>query len=167
MIQGDQTQAAAALEKVDQAQLEEGAKSLYTHINQQVKTVLFQQYYLNGGNYIMSQEYDKAIEELTKAVKADPDQYDGYYLLGMAYYYKGDTANANKTFQNAIKKFPDRAAELEQFISGDMSNADINVTQNGTEPLGATDPVTDPVTTDPMTADPNNIQYDEYGNIIG
>ncbi len=168
LIQGDQTQAATALEKVDQEQLEEGAKSLYTHINQQVKTVLFQQYYLNGGNYIMTQEYDKAIEELTKAVKADPDQYDGYYLLGMAYYYKGDTANANKTFQNAIKKFPDRAAELEQFISGDMSNADINVTTNETEPLEETDPVTtDPVTTDPMITDPNTVQYDEYGNIIG
>lgn len=131
LILGDQVQAATALEKVDQDQLETGAKSLYTHVNEQVKTVLYQQYYITGGNYIVTQEYDKAIEELTKAVKADPDQYDGYYMLGMAYYYKGDTQNANKTFQEAIQKFPDHAAELQQFISGDMSGATIDTTGVG------------------------------------
>ena len=149
LIQGDQTQAAAALEKVDQEQLETTAKSLYDHVNEQVKSVLYQQYYVNGGNYIVSGEYDKAIEELTKAVKADPDQYDGYYMLGMAYYYKGDTANANKTFQNAIEKFPDHASELQQYISGDMTGTILNTTE-----------------TESGNTDPNGIQYDQYGNVI-
>ena len=162
LIQGDQASAASALEKVDEESLETTAQSLYTHINDQVKSVLFQQYYLNGGNYIVSGDYDSAIEELTKAVKADPDQYDGYFLLGMAYYYKGDTQNANKTFQNAIEKFPDHAAELQQYISGDMTGATIDTTGGETEATDETGGETggEPVVTDPTGTDP-------YGNLIG
>ncbi len=171
LIQGDQASAASALEKVDQENLETAAQSLYTHVNDQVKSVLFQQYYVNGGNYIVSGDYDRAIEELTKAVQADPDQYDGYYMLGMAYYYKGDTENANKTFQNAIERFPDRASELQQYISGDMTGATIDTTgdQTGTDGTGTGDGTgTDGTgSSDPVVTDPTGVQYDQYGNIIG
>ena len=36
------------------------------------------------------EEYDKAIQDYTKALKIDPQIYDAYIGLGQAYYSKGE-----------------------------------------------------------------------------
>src|SRR5574344_871604 len=50
--------------------------------------------------------YDEAIVDFTNALNYKPDSYSALCLLGTSYAYKKDSKMAEKTFQDAVKLFP-------------------------------------------------------------
>jgi tetratricopeptide (TPR) repeat protein len=52
--------------------------------------------------YIQQKNYDKAIEVLQKEVTKNPKSDQGYYLMGYAYYEKGDFDNMLKSFEKSL-----------------------------------------------------------------
>lgn len=67
-------------------------------------------YYANlGGNYEDKGEFDKAIEELKKAVEIDPSSLGAHVNLGNAYTSKGDFDKAVEELKKATEINPDNA----------------------------------------------------------
>jgi tetratricopeptide (TPR) repeat protein len=61
--------------------------------------------------YIKKNLSDQAITIFNDIVKKDPNRYDYHYHLAMAYFQKGDKANAKKAAQTALTKTPPKSEE--------------------------------------------------------
>lgn len=116
-VTGDQNGAGTELADVKADSLEGSAKTLYDTIMTSVKSTIYSTQYAEGANAYANGDYDKAIEMLTKATQTDDTQYDAWYYLAFAYYNKGDTANADKTLAETIKRFPAYEATLSPYIT--------------------------------------------------
>jgi Flp pilus assembly protein TadD len=62
--------------------------------------------YADGRKAVESQDWNKGIELLTKAVQADPKNADAHNLLGYAYRKKGTYAAAFEHYEAALKLNP-------------------------------------------------------------
>ncbi len=60
--------------------------------------------YLSDEDYVL--EYEKAKECFQKIIQIDPDNYRGYYNLGIAYYNLDDKDNALEVYKKALKIKP-------------------------------------------------------------
>jgi cytochrome c-type biogenesis protein CcmH len=60
---------------------------------------------------------DVAVDLLTKAIATDPDLLDGYAYLALAYTRMGRARDADATIAKAAKRFPERAADLRQYLT--------------------------------------------------
>ncbi|MEI7641021.1 MAG: tetratricopeptide repeat protein [bacterium] len=69
---------------------------------------LGQQYLQAGNQYLKTKQYDNAIKYYDASVQQDPTD-AAYYAMGVAYYYKGDKANALASAQQALKINPSNA----------------------------------------------------------
>ncbi len=58
-------------------------------------------------NAIMNKDYDLAMKNYSEAIKVNSNYAPSYYGRGLAYFYKGDIANAIKDFEIAVKLSPD------------------------------------------------------------
>jgi tetratricopeptide (TPR) repeat protein len=67
-------------------------------------------YFQRGLHYVRIGEYDKAIEDLTRLVKARVYLNDSYFLIGEAYLGKKDTINACPNFMKSAE-FGDQEAK--------------------------------------------------------
>jgi tetratricopeptide (TPR) repeat protein len=65
--------------------------------------------YYNQGyvHLLMTQQLDSAIYYFTKATECDPDYFQAYNNLGLAYETNNDLDNAKKSYQRAIEANPD------------------------------------------------------------
>lgn len=63
--------------------------------------------YDKGMRAYNEKKYDEAIINFNNALNYKPDSYSALCLLGTSYAYKKDTKMAEKTFQDAIRLFPD------------------------------------------------------------
>lgn len=66
----------------------------------------FRNEYDKGMRAYNEKKYDEAIVNLNNALAYKPDSYSALCLLGASYAYKKDTKMAEKTFQDAIRLFP-------------------------------------------------------------
>ena len=155
-LSGDQTGAGTELADVEPKNLDGNGKALYDAIQGAAKSSIYSAQYSEGTTAYAQGDYDKAIELLTKATETDETQYDAWYYLAFSYYNKGDTANADKTIAETIRRFPAYQADLEQYITDKTvlnhtagtpeTDADGNPVQQETNADGTT--VTDTTTTD-------------------
>jgi tetratricopeptide (TPR) repeat protein len=67
-----------------------------------------QQYLVNGNKFLKAKQYDNAIKYYNASIKLNATT-DAYYAMGLAYYYKGDKANALRNFQYSLKLNPSNA----------------------------------------------------------
>lgn len=67
----------------------------------------FRHEYDKGVRFYNEKKYDEAIISFNNALNHKPDSYSTLCLLGTSYAYHKDTRMAEKTFQDAIRLFPD------------------------------------------------------------
>ncbi len=77
-------------------------KNLKPVVNSSFNTDSAVDYYKQGKAYYDSKEYDKAIEQFEKALKASPDSIVIYYATGLCYQAKGDFKNALSCYKKCI-----------------------------------------------------------------
>lgn len=150
-VTGDQSTAASMIANLNGEDFTDNAKTLYDSLSGQVKSSLFTQYYTTGTTAYANGDYNTAVSELTKAVENDPDRasanhYDALLYLGMAYYFQGDTTNADKIFGQIVKYFPDKAANVQGYITSsggavdpDAAAADLSGLGEGANGIGGAD----------------------------
>lgn len=61
-------------------------------------------HYILGLNFLVSNQLDHAIEELTKAATVDPDALEIYLILGNLYREKGQVSKAIQVHQNLLQR---------------------------------------------------------------
>jgi tetratricopeptide (TPR) repeat protein len=60
------------------------------------RAVVYMEYY---------KDYDKAIADLNQVVTLDKTYFEAYYLMGACYFNKGDSKNAQASYNNALNAF--------------------------------------------------------------
>lgn len=194
-VTGDLTTAASRISELDKSSFTGNGLTLYESLSSVVEGSMFDQYYSAGTTAYMAGDYQTAAAQLEKAVAADPQRaksynYEAHLYLAMAYFYQGDTTNADRVFNLIIEYYPDKASTVQGYISGsgsagaDTTAADLsglgdsatggavgtdtsdNITVYGQEAdtYQDTTPSDDTYVawTDPNTG----LQYDVYGNLI-
>lgn len=192
-ISGDESSASDLLSGLDEEDFDGNAAALYKAINSTMQSSMFSGYYEAGTTAYVQNDYQTAARQLQLAVDADAERtnsnyQDALYYLGFAYYYLGDTANANKTFNLLIQYYPgsDYANTAQGYLTssgGDSSPAD-----NAADLSGLGDAATgedagtsgssqdiDILNDDSVTYNSNDVawtdpttgyQYDMYGNLL-
>lgn len=150
-VTGDQSTAASMIANLNGEDFTDNAKTLYDSLSGQVKSSLFTQYYTSGTTAYSNGDYKTAVTELAKAVENDPDRanadhYNALLYLGMAYYYQGDTLNADKIFNQIVKYYPDMASNVQGYITSsggavdaDAAAADLSGLGDGANGTGEAD----------------------------
>jgi Flp pilus assembly protein TadD len=119
----DAAETGTALEAISQTvEIEETSdafQSLYNNLLGLVGPELSKTYYTDGYTAYRTEDYNTAIELLSKAVYYDETNRDALYSLAMAYRGNGDDDDAVTTFTRYIELFPqtDRAATAERYIN--------------------------------------------------
>lgn len=62
-----------------------------------------------------NQQYDKAENELKKAISLNPDNYDSYYHLGTLYYVRKNVPKAIEMYEKAVRIKPEAAEALNNY----------------------------------------------------
>ena len=140
-VTGDQSTAASMIANLNGEDFTDNAKTLYDSLSGQVKSSLFTQYYTSGTTAYSNGDYKTAATELAKAVENDPDRanaehYNALLYLGMAYYYQGDTSNADKIFNQIVKYYPDMASNVQGYITSSDSSPDVDAAAADLSGLG-------------------------------
>ncbi|MDY3919545.1 MAG: tetratricopeptide repeat protein [Candidatus Limivivens sp.] len=115
-VSGDQTAAAEALNEINAASLDGEGEKLYNAILDNVKTLMFNNYRNAGDIAYVGGDYVTAIQNYEQAVQVNPDDYETLQLLGMSYWYAGDTDTSDGVFKEFIQKFPAQAYLVEGYI---------------------------------------------------
>ncbi|MCC8067586.1 MAG: tetratricopeptide repeat protein [Clostridiales bacterium] len=128
-VSGDESTAAEQLLELNGADFDDNALALYETLSSAVSASLFTEYYSAGTTAYVQKDYQSAAENLAKAVEADPDReqsehYNALLYLGMAYYYLGDTDNADEIFNQIIEYYPSNASVVEGYLSSSSASGD-------------------------------------------
>ncbi len=96
--------ASESLETVNQDNLSEDAKQIYTEVFDSVKEELLGDKYTEAVRTYTAKNYDDAITMLTEIVTVDETYHDGKaaYYLAHAYYQKKDGTNAKEWFEKVV-----------------------------------------------------------------
>ncbi len=126
-ITGDQSTAANMLSAMDPDDFDDNAKALYETLDEIVASDIYEGYYLAGTSAYVERDYKTASEQLSKAVKADPDREqsthcDALIYLGMSYYYLGESAKADDAFNQVVEYYPSSASMVEGYISSSKTS---------------------------------------------
>ncbi len=165
LIGGDQSAAAAALEKIEADTLDGAGKDLYNTIQKNVKSLMYNNYKNAGDVAYVAQDYSTAAENYDKAAENDPDNYEALQMLGMSYFNMGDTDSADGVFKEFIQKFPGQASLVEGYITN--QNAAARNSTSSTTP--ETDENGNPVSTAETDENGNPVstaETDENGNPV-
>lgn len=118
----NETQAIAThLEEISEGMVIEEASEAFQNLYQAllgaVGPTVAKEYYSQGYSAYTNDDYDGAIENLTKAVFYDPTNGDALYNLGNAYRKKGDSENAVMIYEQVIEQFPntERARKAQDY----------------------------------------------------
>ncbi len=103
---GKYEQAAKALEGMNTELLSADAKEIYDKIYGSVQTTMFTQLKSAGQEAFDKEDYEEAIDKLTKAREIKENDYAVLNLLAHSYRNIGDTQNAIENFQEIVDKFP-------------------------------------------------------------
>lgn len=176
-VQGDQTKTIDALGELNADDYDGNGKTLYDDISAQVGDALFSQYFNAGTTAYVNRNYTEAASQLQQAVDSDADgtnssYHDALYYLGFAYYYSGDSARADETFQKFAEKYPNEASSVQPYLSTNQ-NAQTDAGQGSSVSQGeaaantdnAATAQTDAAVTAPQSAGTSAITV--YGNSSG
>jgi lipopolysaccharide biosynthesis regulator YciM len=75
------------------------------------------QSYLNGLNFLLSEQQDKAIDAFIEAVKVDPDTVELHFALGSLFRKRGETERAIRMHQNLIERADLSAAQRTEALA--------------------------------------------------
>ncbi|MCD7819093.1 MAG: tetratricopeptide repeat protein [Lachnospiraceae bacterium] len=147
-ISGDESTAAEQIQELNGDDFEDNALALYQTLSGAVSSSLFTGYYNAGTTAYVDKDYQTAVENLVKAVEADPDRaqsnhYNALLYLGMAYYYLGDTTNADAIFNQIIEYYPSNSSVIEGYISSSSSTTEDGVSSDTLDLSGLGDAATD------------------------
>lgn len=122
----DIQQAAANLEAIAQSinieETSEAFKGLYQTLLSTIGPQLAQAYYGEGDTAYKGENFELAIEKLTKAVYYDPANGDALFNLANAYRRSGKNAEAITYYDKVIEQFPDtERARKSQKYKDDLS----------------------------------------------
>ncbi|MCM1065431.1 MAG: tetratricopeptide repeat protein [Eubacterium sp.] len=102
---------AADLESIaDNVVLEETSEefqALYGKLLGIIGPRISETYFTEGQESLRTGDYPAAVEGLSKAVYYDPENADGWFMLGQAYRQNGDNDKAIETYEQVIERFPD------------------------------------------------------------
>lgn len=116
-LAGDQSGAGTTMADIAADSLEGNAKSLYDSISTGVKATMYASVYNEGAMAYANGDYTTAAEKLKRATEIDETQYDAWYYLSFAYVNLGDTANADQTLAETIRRFPEYDATLRPYMT--------------------------------------------------
>lgn len=119
---------ADALLEITRDSLGDSGKEMYDTLSDSIFPTACKRRYAAGVDSLESEDYDQAIEYLTKVVKMDESYNDGQaiYRLAQAYQGKGDTENAKTWYQKMVdtynnSKYIDDAKKQLAILNGDAS----------------------------------------------
>ena len=125
------TDMADALLEITRDSLGDSGKELYDTLSDSIFPTACKRRYASGVNSLESEDYDQAIEYLTKVVSMDESYNDGQaiYRLAQAYQGKGDTDNAKTWYQKMVdnynnSRYIDDAKKQLATLNGDTSAVD-------------------------------------------
>lgn len=119
---GDEMQIAAIMEEITDEYLEKDATeefiALYQVLLGEIGAKVAQTYYTTGYEALRTEEYETAIENLTKAFKYEPKNGKALFNLGNAYRKSGDEASAVSVYKQVVELFPDseKAKKSQKYI---------------------------------------------------
>ena len=101
------TDMADALLEITRDSLGDSGKEMYDTLSDSIFPTACRRRYAAGVDSLESEDYDQAIEYLTKVVKMDESYNDGQaiYRLAQAYQGKGDTENAKTWYQKMVDTY--------------------------------------------------------------
>ncbi len=120
---GDASATGEKLEEISQSvdidEASDAFRELYNTLLETIGPELSASYYADGYAALRSEDYNTAVELLSKAVYYDETNQDALYNLGVAYSGSGDSESAVSAFTRFIELFPgtDRASRAEREIS--------------------------------------------------
>ncbi len=122
-VTGDSSAAANAVSALNGDNFDGNAKTLYESMASAVGTSLFAQYYNTGATAYLAGDYTTASDQLQKAVDADKERKSTDYAqamlcLGISYYQLGDRTKADEVLGKFAEYYPNRAGEVQGYISG-------------------------------------------------
>jgi tetratricopeptide (TPR) repeat protein len=126
---GDFVQTGADLEaiseNVNMDETSEAFRDLYDTLLETIGPELARTYFNDGYTAYRTQDYNTAIELLTKAVYYDETNRDALYNLAMAYRANGNDDEAVSAFTKYIELFPqtDRAGSAQRYINEIQASA--------------------------------------------
>lgn len=198
-VTGDSSAAANAVSALNGDNFDGNAKTLYESMASAVGTSLFAQYYNTGATAYLAGDYTTASDQLQKAVDADKERKSTDYAqamlcLGISYYQLGDRTKADEVLGKFAEYYPNRAGEVQGYISGtpqtgnpDDNAADLSGLGDAATGQNATGTVTQGTGTGDITiygnqdtqsnlpmpdsyvawTDPTTgLEYDQYGNLM-
>ena len=118
----DIEQTASNLEKIAQSanigDTSQAFQTLYDTLLATIGPELSSTYFVEGYRAYESEDYDVAIEKLTKAFYYDETKADALYFLGQAYRKSGDNENAAITYRKVVELFEgtERARKSQQYL---------------------------------------------------
>lgn len=122
------TDMADALLEITRDSLGDSGKEMYDTLSDSIFPTACRRRYAAGVDSLKSEDYDQAIEYLTKVVKMDESYNDGQaiYRLAQAYQGKGDTENAKTWYQKMVdtynnSKYIEDAKKQLAILNGDAS----------------------------------------------
>lgn len=104
----DYAKSANALEQVDDS-LKMNSKAftnVYSKLSSKLSTQVAKGSFNAGMAAYSAENYDEAIAQFTKSLKADSNNAETTYYLAWSYSRKGDGTNAKKYFQKVVSDFP-------------------------------------------------------------
>ena len=119
---GDEMQIAAIMEEITDEYLEKDATeefiALYQVLLGEIGAKVAQTYYTTGYEALRTEEYETAIENLTKAFKYEPKNGEALFNLGNAYRKSGDEASAVAVYKQVVELFQDseKARKSQKYI---------------------------------------------------
>ena len=122
------TDMADALLEITRDSLGDSGKEMYDTLSDSIFPTACRRRYAAGVDSLESEDYDQAIEYLTKVVKMDESYNDGQaiYRLAQAYQGKGDTENAKTWYQKMVdtynnSRYIEDAKKKLAILNGDAS----------------------------------------------
>jgi TolA-binding protein len=105
----DYDKSAKSLEKVDgDLKMDsEAFTSVYKKLTSKLSSRVSENAFNDGMDAYSSGDYDTAITQFKKCIKADKNNDEAYYYLAYAYSRNGDSKNAEKYFKKIVEDFPD------------------------------------------------------------
>lgn len=118
---GNLSSAASVMENVNSDLLSVDAKEIYDTIYSGMQSTLLSTYKKEGDLAFYSQDYEAAIESLTKALEMDDTDYEVLNLLAHSYRLSGDFEKAKEVFQKIVDTFPGtkRASNAQVYVDND------------------------------------------------
>ncbi len=125
---------------IDSGVLSVDGRLLYDSIYSQVRSYLFENYKETGVSAYMDEDYQKAVENLTKAMEIEDEDYHVMDYLANAYRYLGMPDEARAMYQKIVETFPNtsRSENAQSYIDAIDNGTDISVEikNSGQTPAG-------------------------------